>query len=213
MLEGFPIEMPQWNGAVAYAVGLSTQPIADQSIAELLKRPAVFNELLCRKLTSLAVRAAVIEYHLSSMVGDCVDRESTETDFKQLRWGKRFLDAYRQIATMAQRENALVDERIPRPNGLRVLTNSSGRFCAIFFSDESEIQLADLVQFDSQVAQSIDQGRACAGFCMHGKLLPTVDPEIVAYSQASVWLKLLDPDNSGHYMVLRAELIGGAGLK
>ncbi len=199
-LEEFPIEKPSWNRAVAYAVGLSTQPIAAQSVTELLRRSTILNELLRRNPTSEAVRSAVIEYHLSIMVADCLNRESTENDFKELRWGERFLDAYRRIATIAQREDAIVGEQIPQPNGLIVLTNSSGHFCAIILSDEFEIQLADLSRFDSQVAQSIGQGRACAGFCLHGKLLPTIDPEIVAYSQVSIWLKLLDRNNSGHYM-------------
>lgn len=200
MLEEFPIEKPQWNGAVAYGIGLSTQPIADQSVTELLKRPAIFKELLRRNPTSEAVRAAVIEYHLSSMIGNCSNRQCTENDFRELRWGERFLDAYRQIASIARRENPAVGEGLPYPNGLKVLISPSGHFCVLILSDEAVIQFGDLAQFDSQVVQSVEKGKPCCGFCLHAHLLPAVDPEVVAFSQTSSWLKLMDRDNSGHYM-------------
>jgi hypothetical protein len=70
----------------------------------------------------------------------------------------------------------------------------------LVFSCEQGLQFGHLDQFDGQVTQSVAEGRSCAGFCLHGWLLPQIDPEVVAYFQISTWLKLVDHDNSGRYM-------------
>jgi len=199
LLDGFPIEKPQWNGAVAYAVGLSTMPIENQSIGDLLKRPTIFNEFLLRKPASELVRSVVQEYHPAHLVGDGLDRKGTETDFLTLQWGERFLIAYKQIGFILQQENREIGGRLPNPNGLKVFTSPSGRFCAMVLSDETGIKFDDLSRFDDQVVQSNKKGKSCEGFCLHGYLLPTVDPEMVAFSQVIVWLNFSSRKDSEQY--------------
>jgi hypothetical protein len=88
-LDEFEIDSQVWNGAVAYAVGLSTTPATDQTLADLRKRSIIFNEFLNRKPAFELVRPVIQEYHHSLIVGDSSDRGGTELDFQTLNWGNR----------------------------------------------------------------------------------------------------------------------------
>jgi len=185
-LDQFPLEEPRGIAAAAYAVGLSTSPSV-----ELTKRPNVFLALLQKQPTFDAVRAAVAEYHLSNMMGDCTDWECAKAEYKELRWGERFLDAYQQIAAIARREKFSGVAQVPSPQGLKVLFNSTADFCLVIFSSANEIGFGQLEGFDAEVMHMARQEKSCAGFCLHGHLLPTLDPEIIAYLQVGVWLRFV----------------------
>jgi hypothetical protein len=203
-LDEFSIESPQWNGAVAYAVGLSTAPLESQTFDDLQKRPKLFVEYLQRKPAFELVRSVIQEYHHSHIVGDSSDRKGTETVFQALNWGDRFLTAYNQFTSILQNENRTLSENLPKPHGLKIFMNASGRFCTVVFSEDDGVQFEDLTRFDDQVIESIRLVKPCVGFCVHGYLLPTVDPEIMAYSQIITWLNfLVHKDSEGYQDWLR----------
>lgn len=195
----FSIEQPQWNGAVAYAVMLSTMPVENQSMIELLKRPIIFNEYLQRKPASEMVRSVVREYQYSHLVGDSSDRDGTEADFLTLQWGTRFLEAYHQMSSIVRQENREISKHLPIADGLKVFISASGRFCAIVFAEETGIEFHDLTDFDDQLIQAIRTVKPCVGFCLHGYLLPTLDPEVIAFSQVVVWLNSLTRRDTNQY--------------
>jgi hypothetical protein len=199
-LTDFSIEQPQWNGAVAYAVMLSTMPTEDQSITELLKRPVIFNEYLRRCPSSEMVRSVIREYHHSNLVGNSLDRDGTEADFLTLQWGTRFLEGYQHLVLIIQKENPEIVKHLPTASGLKVFTNASGRFCAMIFSEETGIELKDLTTFDDEFIQAVRTIKPCIGFCLHGYVLPTIDPEVVAFSQVVVWLNSLTRSDSKQYV-------------
>jgi len=184
-LQEFPLDKPQWSAAVAYAIGLSTLPTVD-----LAKRPLVLQVLLQKGPTFESVRVAMAEYHFAHMVLDCQDWECAKSNYETMNWGRRFLIAYERIADMARREGFLDNLQIPRPRGLTVLFSSVGDLVVMLYSDKNEIRFGDLDGFNSEVAKVISQHVECVGFCFHGKLLPTIDPEVIAYIQVGVWLKL-----------------------
>lgn len=198
-LTDFSIEQPQWNGAVAYAVMLSTMPVENQSIADLLKRPIIFNEYLQRRPAFEMVRTVVREYQYSHLVGDSSDRDGTEADFLTLQWGTRFLEAYHQMASIVRQENPEISKHLPIADGLKVFINTSGRFCTIVLADETGIEFNDLTNFDDQFIQALRTVKSCVGFCLHGYLLWTLDPEVIAFSQIVVWLNSFTPRDSTQY--------------
>ncbi len=198
LLGEFSIEKPQWNGAVAYATGLSTTPVEDDTLDELQKRPKILNEFLQRKPAFELVRSVIQEYHYSHLVGDSADRQGTESDFRMLYWGERFINAYSQITSILKNENRTLGKNLPNVHGLKVFISASGRFCGIVFSEEDGIQFDDLIRFDSQVVESIRLVKPCVGFCLHGYLLQTIDPEVVAFSQIVVWLNHLVSKETEH---------------
>ncbi len=195
----FSIEQPQWNGAVAYAVMLSTMPVENQSMIELLKRPIIFNEYLQRKPVSEMVRSVVREYQYSHLVGDSSDRAGAEANFLTLQWGTRFLEAYHQMASIVRQENREISKHLPVADGLKVFTSGNGRFCAIVLADETGIEFNDLANFDDQFIQAIRTVKPCVGFCLHGYLLPTLDPEVIAFSQVVIWLNSFTGRDSKQY--------------
>jgi len=198
-LDDFSIEEPHWNGAVAYAIGLSTTPTESQNLDDLRKRSNIFNEFLNRKPAFELVRSVIQEYHHSFIVGDSPDRKGTESEFQTLNWGVRFVSAYNQYISILQNENRSLSKNLPKLRGLKVFTSASGRFCAMAFSEDDGIQFDDLVRFDDQVVEAIKLVKPCVGFCLHGYLLPTIDPEVVAYSQVVTWLNFLVRKDTERY--------------
>ena len=198
-LDEFSIEKSHWNGAVAYAIGLSTTPAENQTLDDLRKHPRIFNEFLNRKPAFELVRSVIQEYHHSFIVGDSPDREGTESDFQTLNWGDRFVSAYNQFTSILQSENRTLSENLPKLHGLKVFISASGRFCAMVYSEDNGVQFEDLVRFDDQVVEAIKLVKPCVGFCLHGYLLPTIDPEVVAYSQVVTWLNFLVRKDTERY--------------
>lgn len=198
-LDEFSIEQPHWNGAVAYAVGLSTTPTGSQTLDDLRKHSNIFDKFLNRKPAFELVRSVIQEYHHSFIVGDSPDRKGTESDFQTLNWGVRFVSAYNQYVSILQNENRSLSKNLPKVRGLKVFVSASGRFCAMAFSEDDGIQFDDLVRFDDLVVEAIKLVKPCLGFCLHGYLLPTIDPEVVAYSQVVTWLNFLVRKDTERY--------------
>ena len=198
-LDRFAIQNSQWNGAVAYAVGLSTTPTENQTLDNLQKRSSIFNEFLRRKPAFELVRSVIREYHHSDIMGDSSDHKGTETDFQTLDWGKRFVSAYNQFTSILLYENRPLSKNLPILRGLRIFISSSGRFCAIVFSENDSVEFEDISHFDDQLVECIKLVKPCKGFCLHGFLLPTIDPEVVAYSQVVTWLNFLIQKDTKQY--------------
>ena len=63
-------------------------------------------------------------------------------------------------------------------------------FCAVIFSKEKGIYFDQLQDFHILTLQAKKRKRSCAGFCLFAPFLLLLDPEIVAYLQVGVWLRL-----------------------
>jgi hypothetical protein len=165
----------------------------------LQKRSRLFNDFLKRKPTFEQVRSVIREYQPSLIVGNGSDRNETVSCFQALNWGERFVSAYNQLIAILQVNNQALSENLPKLCGLKTFVSTSGHFCAIVYSEEVGIQFDDLSLFDNHIVQSIASLKTSMGFCLHGHLLPTVDPEVIAFLQVVVWLNFLIRKDTEEY--------------
>lgn len=184
----FPLGKFQASAAGAHAVRFSTK-----HSMTLKNRHRVFSLILQNKPIFEAVQAAAIEYHtaVEYYISNNKDLQIDQDICKSLGWGERFLEAYGLIVDMARREKFANVEKIPQPNGIVFLFNSEADFCLATFSDNKGVYFGQLENFEAIVAQTKKQLMPVFGFCLYAPFLLLLDPEIVAYLQVGVWLRLM----------------------
>lgn len=183
----FPLEEPHGAAAAAHATRLATR-----ESRRFEKRPAVFSALLDRQPSFEVMKAVAEEYHPAweYYVSTYQDLEFDETEFRRIQWGKRFVHAFQQIAWAARRDEHPSVDQIPLPEGLKIFFDSGADFCAVTFSEEPGIYFDQLQNFESWISQAKKRAKTCFGFCLFAPFLLLLDPEIVAYLQFGVWLRL-----------------------
>ncbi|RLI53115.1 MAG: hypothetical protein DRP09_16500 [Candidatus Thorarchaeota archaeon] len=186
-IDTFPLEKLDGSAAAAHATKLATT----QS-RRLGNRSTVFLATLHRQPSFEAMKIVAEEYHtsLEYYISTDQDLECDAERYRKLRWGERFLETYGLIADIARQRGFPSVDRIPSPKGLTVFFDSEADFCAMIFSDKKGIYFDQLQNFDILTLQAKKRKRSCVGICLFAPFLLLLDPEIVAYLQVGVWLRL-----------------------
>jgi len=185
----FPIETLRGVNAAAHATRLLTT----QS-RRLENRATVFLALLKKspKLQILKVVAEeyypAIEYYQSMQM----DLNCDEDQFTKLNWGERFLSTYHLIESVT-RENGILsaEQKIPFPIGLSVYFDTNSSFCLILFSGSKEIRFEHFDDLSVRIDNHKKKKQPTFGFCLPTPFLLLLDPEMVAYLQVGIWLKVM----------------------
>lgn len=190
----FPFGENRTVSAIAHAVRLSTRS------SDLIRRSKLYLSFLESNPTFDSIRTVSMEYGWSkeygwsNLMGDSKTLEEAENEYKQYKWGYRFLHAYQLILKAISRESSSVAEEIPLPRGLTVFFSPQVDFCLMLFSENSEIRFERLETLENAIYQIIREGKPCSGFCLYAPFLYLLDPEILAFIEIVVWIKLLKPD-------------------
>jgi len=183
----FPLD--KLNGFAAAAHG--TRLLTTQS-RSLEKRPTIFLSTLKRN-PSLEVMKTVAEEYQTALVYYSSINENLHCDadiFTKIQWGERFLDAFQLIKNIA-RKNGLSDvEETPSPQGLSVFFDTKSQFCLLTFSENKGIKFDKLESFNNQISHRKRKKRTKTGFCLYAPFLLLLDPEIIAYFEVGLWLRL-----------------------
>ncbi|HUE99780.1 MAG TPA: hypothetical protein VMN99_11030, partial [Anaerolineales bacterium] len=70
------------------------------------------------------VRSVIQEYHHSHIVGNSPDRKGTETDFRTLNWGERFINTHKQITSILKNEKRTLSNKLPNLRRLKVFMSA-----------------------------------------------------------------------------------------
>jgi hypothetical protein len=186
-IDTFPLEKLDGAAAAAHATKLATT----QS-RRLENRSTVFLATLHRQPSFEAMKVVAEEYHtsLEYYISTHQDLECDAERYRKLHWGERFLETYDLIADIARQRGFPSVDRIPSPKGLTVFFDSEADFCAMIFSEKKGIYFDQLQNFHILTLQAKKRKRSCAGFCLFAPFLLLLNPEIVAYLQVGVWLRL-----------------------
>lgn len=184
-LSEFPFHESRAISAIAHAVRISTKS------SDLKRRWKVYLSFLESNPSFDLIRTVSIEYGWSNMLGDNKTLEEAENDYKQYEWGERFLYVYQLLLKAVAQENPSAVNVLPSPRGLTVFFDSKIEFCLMLFSEDSEIRFERLEMLENSVFQIIKEKKACIGFCLYAPFLYLLDPEILAYLEVEVLIKLL----------------------
>ena len=183
----YPLDKLGGAAAAAHATTLVTT----QS-RRLENRSKLFLAMLRMEPSFAAVKVVAEEYHtsLEYYISTEQDLACDAQRYQNLRWGERFLETYQLVLNVARREGLPGVEEIPSPQGLVVFFDTEADFCLMMFSEMGGIHYDQLSNFQPRVLQLRKKRRTCSGFCLFAPLLPLLDPEIMAYLQVGVWLRL-----------------------
>lgn len=186
-IDTFPLEKLDGAAAAAHATKLATT----QS-RRLENRSTVFLATLHRQPSFEAMKVVAEEYHtsLEYYISTHQDLECDAERYRKLHWGERFLETYQLIVDIARQRGFPSVDGIPSPEGLTVFFNSGADFCAMLLSEKKGVHFDQLQNFQAWTLQSKKRKKSCAGFCLFAPFLLLLDPEIVAYLQVGVWLRL-----------------------
>lgn len=189
--DNFPIEKTSSSAAVAHAVKLATK-----ESRRLEKRPTIFLALIEKQPTFETLKIAAEEYHPPWDYYTATNQtlEVDETKFREIQWGERFVSAYQKILRVVTQDKPSDVDRMPSPVGLRIFLDSEAEICAIIFSQDQGIYFDQLQNFEGWILQSKQQSKSVFGFCLFAPFLLLLDPEIVAYLQVGVWLRMGQDD-------------------
>lgn len=190
-LDSFPFEGPSGSQAAAHAVRLATR-----ESRRLEKRPAIFSALLKRQPDFQIVKTLAEEYYPAweYYVSTGHDLVFDEAAFRKVRWGERFLITFQRIADVARQGSHPAVDLIPLPQGLRIFFDSEAYFCALTFSSDRGVHFDRLQNFESWIVRAKRRSQSCFGFCLYAPFLLLLDPEITAYLQVGIWLRLSQDD-------------------
>jgi hypothetical protein len=193
-VDEFPADKP--NGVIAAAH--ATRLLTTQS-RKLENRSTIFLSVINRGASLNIIKSIAEEYHTAFDYyrGHSQDLICDGEAFKKIKWGERFLEAFRLIKLAAEKNGLLGAKDISVPTGLRVFFDSKFDFCLVLFSGENGIQINDLEIFNHQITQRQRHKKSKRGFCLFAPFLLLLDPEIMAYLEFGVWLRLIPSDNSG----------------
>jgi hypothetical protein len=183
----FPLEKLDGAAAAAHATKLATT----QS-RRLENRSTVFLATLHKRPSFEAMKVVAEEYHTSReyYISTHEDLVCDAERYRKIHWGERFLETYNLIADIARQRGFPGADKVPSLRGLKVFFDSETDFCAMIFSEEKGIYFDQLQNFHILTLQAKERKRSCAGFCLFAPFLLLLDPEIVAYLQVGVWLRL-----------------------
>ncbi|NOT05130.1 MAG: hypothetical protein HOP27_11080 [Anaerolineales bacterium] len=189
--EEFPLEKTNGFIAAAHATRLLTTKSRD-----LEKRSVIFLALLRRQPSLDILKSVAEEYHVAleyySSLGQNLACDATM--FKKNKWGERFLEAYRLIKDIAQNNNLPEVNDIPSPQGLKVFFDTESDFCLITFSGEEGIKFDTIEVFNAQISHRARRKNPKLGLCLYAPFLLLLDPEIVAYFEVGLWLRVKTKD-------------------
>lgn len=186
-IDAFPLEELDGAAAAAHATKLATT----QS-RRLGNRSTVFLATLHKQPSFEAMKAVAEEHHtsLEYYIPTHQDLECDAERYRKLHWGERFLETFHLVADIARQRGFPSVDRIPSPKGLTVFFDSEADFCAMVFSEEKGVYFDQPQNFPVLTLQAKKRKRSCAGLCLFAPFLLLLDPEIVAYLQVGVWLRL-----------------------
>jgi hypothetical protein len=183
----FPLD--KLNGFMAAAH--ATRLLTTQS-RSLEKRPTIFMSTIKRNPSFEIMKTVAEEYQTALEYYSSTD-ENLRCDaniFTKIQWGERFLEAYQLIKDVARKNNLSDIEEIPSPQGLNVFFDAESQFCLLTFSENKGIQFDEIENFSNQVSRRKRKKKTKTGFCLYSPFLLLLDPEIVAYLEVGLWLRL-----------------------
>lgn len=184
----FPIDKPTGVMAAAHATRLLTT----QS-RKLENRSVIFSSAISRMPSLEIIKSIAEEYYTALDYYRSGNQDfSCDTDmFKKIKWGERFLESFRKLKLAAEKNGLSGAKDISAPNGLRVFFDTKSDFCLVLFSGQNGIQFDDLEVFNRQIVQRQRHRKTRRGFCLFAPFLLLLDPEIVAYREFGMWLRLI----------------------
>jgi len=186
--DDFPLEKTEGVAAAAHATRLLTT----QSRKLENRSTILFSTLLRNSLNLGIIKAIAEEYHTALDYYIATNQEikcDIET-YIQIQWGERFIKTYKLIVDVVRRSDLPGVEEIPSPRGLSVFFESDGNFCAMLFSGQEGIHFEQVENLQIKVRRSRRNKKILSGFCLYAPFLLLLDPEIVAYLQVGLWLRL-----------------------
>jgi len=187
-VDEFPFGEDRTNSAIAHAVRLSTQSL------DLSRRYKIYLAFLKSDPTFEAIELVSTEYGLSKWIGDSKTFDEAEGEYKQSKWGERFLDAYQCLLNSIYQEKPMVKEEMSIPRGLTVFFNVQIDFCLMLFSDFDGVRFEKFEMLEKISYEIIRENKPCMGFCLYAPFLFLLDPEILAYVVVKALIRLNNLD-------------------
>ena len=173
------------------AAAHATRLLTTQS-RNLEKRANIFLSLL-QKIPSLEILKAVAEEYNAAIDYYASTHQEIKCDksiFEATNWGERFLEAYSLIKNVARKNNLSDVDKIPSPQGLNVFFNEESDFCLVQFSGNKGIHFDSIENFKAEFPSRKRRKGAKTGFCLYAPFLQLLDPEIIAYLEVGLWLRI-----------------------